>query len=185
MIKQAVILCAGKGTRLGELTKSTPKPLLKVEGKPFVEYAIDKLISVGVRDIILVVEYLKQEFKYLQIKYPIVVRFWDDQEDTNKAVLSVPYLHPRFLLLNGDCYPIMDWKTFLKRDYIGVCIQPNKRDAGCAVVSGEWIRSGILDCTKVSRMLRIINRFPVEGNLSIDTPEKLEMVREYVKAQGI
>lgn len=185
MIKQAVILCAGKGTRLGSLTQSTPKPLLEVQGKPFLEYSIEKLISLGVRDIILVVDYLKWEFSYLQLQYPTIVRFQDDQEDTNKAVVNIKYLHSRFLLLNGDCYPLMDWKEFLEREYLSVCVQPKGKDAGCAIVGTEWIKSGLLDCTNIGKMPNIINRFLVKGNLSIDTPEKLERVREYVRVKGI
>ncbi len=185
MIKQAVILCAGKGSRLGGLTQITPKPLVEVNGKPFVEYSIDKLISVGVSDIILVVEYLKYKFLYLQSKYPITVRFHNDQLDTNKAVLGIRYLRDRFLLLNGDCYPVMDWLKFLQREYLSVCVQSKGTDAGCAIVSKDWIKSGILDCTNIGAMFNLINRFQVEESLSIDTPEKLGKVREYVGSVGI
>lgn len=38
MLRQAVVLAGGLGTRLGELTRSTPKPLLPVGGRPFLEY---------------------------------------------------------------------------------------------------------------------------------------------------
>ncbi len=185
MIKQAVILCAGRGSRLGDLTQTTPKPLVEVEGKPFIEYSIDKLISVGVTDIILIVEYLKKQFLYLQSKYPIKVRFKDDEEDTNKAVLDIQYLKSQFLLLNGDCHPVMDWLQFLQREYLSVCIQPNGHDAGCALVSRQWIESKILDCMDIGRMTTQVNRFKVEASLSIDTPEKLESVREYAELVGI
>ena len=33
--KQAVILCGGEGSRLGKITKKIPKPLIKINGKPF------------------------------------------------------------------------------------------------------------------------------------------------------
>jgi UDP-N-acetylglucosamine diphosphorylase / glucose-1-phosphate thymidylyltransferase / UDP-N-acetylgalactosamine diphosphorylase / glucosamine-1-phosphate N-acetyltransferase / galactosamine-1-phosphate N-acetyltransferase len=38
---KAVILAAGKGTRMGDLTQSLPKPMLPVEGKPILEHIID------------------------------------------------------------------------------------------------------------------------------------------------
>ncbi len=185
MIKQAVILCAGKGERLGEITKRVPKPLVMVNGRPFVEYSIDKLISAGVRDIILVVEYLKWSFTYLQYKYPIVVRFKDDKLDTNEAVLGIDYLKDDFLLLNGDCHPIMDWLRFLQLEYLSVCVQDNGRDAGCAIVSKGRIESKLLDCTDINSMSRLINRYQVECSLSIDTPKKLESVQSYAKMIGI
>ena len=41
--KQAVILCGGEGSRLGNITKKIPKPLIKVNGKPFLEHQIKEL----------------------------------------------------------------------------------------------------------------------------------------------
>ena len=48
MLRQAVILAGGMGTRLGALTANTPKPLLKVGGQPFVEYLLKHLTRHGV-----------------------------------------------------------------------------------------------------------------------------------------
>ena len=39
---KAVILCGGLGTRLGSLTKDTPKPLLEVAGKPFIAHVLNR-----------------------------------------------------------------------------------------------------------------------------------------------
>jgi dTDP-glucose pyrophosphorylase len=53
-IVKAIILAAGKGTRMGELTNETPKPMLKVQGKPILEHIIDGLKEAGVRDFFIV-----------------------------------------------------------------------------------------------------------------------------------
>ena len=45
---KAVILAAGKGTRMGELTTALPKPMLKVHGKPILEHIIEGLVAAGV-----------------------------------------------------------------------------------------------------------------------------------------
>ena len=55
MLRQAVILAGGMGTRLGALTANTPKPLLKVGGQPFVEYLLKHLTRHGVEHIVLLV----------------------------------------------------------------------------------------------------------------------------------
>tara|TARA_B100000614_G_scaffold259096_1_gene282898 strand:+ start:22 stop:771 length:750 start_codon:yes stop_codon:yes gene_type:complete len=47
---KAVILAAGKGTRMGELTEETPKPMLPVEGRPILEHIISGLREVGVSE---------------------------------------------------------------------------------------------------------------------------------------
>ena len=51
---KAVILAAGKGTRMRELTNELPKPMLKVHGKPILEHIIDGLKTAGIHDIFIV-----------------------------------------------------------------------------------------------------------------------------------
>jgi NDP-sugar pyrophosphorylase family protein len=48
---KAIVLCAGYGTRLGEYTKDTPKPLLAIGGKPLLEYTLRSLAYFGFRDV--------------------------------------------------------------------------------------------------------------------------------------
>ena len=51
---KAVILAAGKGTRMKELTNELPKPMLKVQGKPILQHIIEGLISVEIREFCVV-----------------------------------------------------------------------------------------------------------------------------------
>jgi dTDP-glucose pyrophosphorylase len=51
---KAVILAAGKGTRMRELTNEVPKPMLKVEGKPILEHILGGLLAAGIREIFIV-----------------------------------------------------------------------------------------------------------------------------------
>src|SRR6185312_602782 len=54
VLKQAVILVGGLGTRLGEMTRLVPKPLLEVAGKPFLDYILDELSRCPtIQDIVL------------------------------------------------------------------------------------------------------------------------------------
>jgi D,D-heptose 1,7-bisphosphate phosphatase len=53
VLKQAVLLVGGRGTRLGALTETTPKPLLPVAGRPFIRYLIDNAIRHGLTEILL------------------------------------------------------------------------------------------------------------------------------------
>jgi UDP-N-acetylglucosamine diphosphorylase / glucose-1-phosphate thymidylyltransferase / UDP-N-acetylgalactosamine diphosphorylase / glucosamine-1-phosphate N-acetyltransferase / galactosamine-1-phosphate N-acetyltransferase len=51
---KAVILAAGKGTRMKNLTNELPKPMLRVQGKPILEHIITGLIAAGVREFFIV-----------------------------------------------------------------------------------------------------------------------------------
>lgn len=57
-IEQAVLLAAGRGTRLGGLTRDIPKPLLDVGGQPIIFRILDGLARAGVRDITVITGYL-------------------------------------------------------------------------------------------------------------------------------
>lgn len=58
---EAIIMAGGRGSRLAPLTDSTPKPMLKIGGKPIIEYNIDRLLSFGIKKIYISVNYLREQ----------------------------------------------------------------------------------------------------------------------------
>lgn len=60
-LRQAAILVGGRGTRLGALTQATPKPLLPVAGRPFLDIVIERLAAQGIADIVLLCGYLADQ----------------------------------------------------------------------------------------------------------------------------
>lgn len=59
----AILMAGGKGERLRPLTLTTPKPLLKIGGKPIIDYNVAGLASVGVSDITVTVNYLAEQME--------------------------------------------------------------------------------------------------------------------------
>jgi len=55
---RALLLAAGFGSRLGELTKETPKPLIRVGGEPLLTFCLDQLWNAGVTEVIVNTHYL-------------------------------------------------------------------------------------------------------------------------------
>lgn len=103
---QCVILAAGRGTRMMELTGAVPKPMLDVEGKPLLEYKIDALPET-VTEVILIIGYLKEvvqhhfgsSFNGRKITYV-------EQKELNGTAGALwaaqSILHDRFLIMMGD-----------------------------------------------------------------------------------
>ena len=69
-MKQSIILAAGLGSRLKEITKVTPKSLIEINEQPILERNIEFMIDAGIEKIIIVLGYMKDKFLYLKEKYP-------------------------------------------------------------------------------------------------------------------
>ncbi len=69
--RNAIVLAAGFGMRMVPINLSTPKALLKVHGEPLIERQIRQLHEVGVRDISIVVGFMKEKFEYLIDRYGV------------------------------------------------------------------------------------------------------------------
>lgn len=63
----AIILAAGKGNRLHQLTKDIPKPLISINGTPIIEQQISFLKEKGISEIFVVVGYKSEYFEYLSL----------------------------------------------------------------------------------------------------------------------
>ena len=61
MIENALILAAGKGTRMWPLTEDIPKPLLPISGIPIIKRQIDELKKVGVKKLYILIGYQMNE----------------------------------------------------------------------------------------------------------------------------
>lgn len=70
LIKRAVIMAAGEGTRLRPVTESVPKPLIKVKQIRMIDSVIQGLHKNGISEIYIVTGYLKEQFDFLPKVYP-------------------------------------------------------------------------------------------------------------------
>jgi len=62
-VTRALVFAAGKGERMRPLTNDTPKPLLAAGGKPLVEWHLEKLAAIGVREVVLNIAWLADRFE--------------------------------------------------------------------------------------------------------------------------
>jgi NDP-sugar pyrophosphorylase family protein len=118
---QVAILAGGLGARLKPLTETLPKPMVAINGKPFLEYQLEWLHRCGFRRILLLTGYLSDAIK-------------DHFQDGRRFDLSIDYsveatplgtagalkwAEPRlddpFVLLNGDTYLAIDYRAMIAR----------------------------------------------------------------------
>ncbi len=110
---RAMILSAGEGRRMLPLTKETPKPLLRVGGKPLIVWHIERLVEAGFREVIINIAYLGWKIRdYLGDgkRYGISIVYSDEQiegglETAGGIIKALPLLGDNtFLVINGDIW---------------------------------------------------------------------------------
>ena len=107
-VRHAVLLVGGRGTRLWPLTATTPKALLPVAGRPFLDYQLAAVAAVGVEVAYLAVgrEHESRWAKYAADRSDaphVELAFEDEPLDTAGPVMAIrDQLDERFLVLNGD-----------------------------------------------------------------------------------
>ncbi|GMR13225.1 MAG: sugar phosphate nucleotidyltransferase [Gemmatimonadota bacterium] len=104
---KAIIPLAGKGSRLRPHTFATPKPLLRVGGRPVMSYILDDLRRLGVEEIVFVVGYLRDVVReYIETEYPDITGHYvvqEVQDGTAGALrLAAPYVDEDVLILFVD-----------------------------------------------------------------------------------
>ena len=108
MLKQVVILVGGRGTRLGNLTSDTPKPLLPVAGRPFLDYLIAHFVRHGLSKILLLAGHNGQKIReqYLNDSVPgATIEVTVEPEALGTAgclKFAEDQLDDLFLVANGD-----------------------------------------------------------------------------------
>lgn len=104
-VERAIIMAAGKGTRMRPVTLHTPKPLVKVNGKRMIDSVIEALHKNGISEIYIVVGYLKDQFEILPKEYENVKLienpFYDTCNNISSLYVARDYIE-NAIILDGD-----------------------------------------------------------------------------------
>ena len=155
MTKQALILAGGFGARLGKLTEETPKPMLLVDKKPFVEYLVVNLKKRGIHNIIFSTGYYSKKiinFFGDGAAYGINISFVEERNPlgTGGAVKNAhSYLDSEFLVLNGDSLFDINYKILsglLRADenaLVSIALRETEDVSryGCVKISGRYVKA--------------------------------------------
>jgi len=115
---QALILCGGKGKRLAPLTKKTPKPMLRINHKPFLEHQLVFLKKKGINDFVFCAGYKwKSIFNYFKdgSSWGVHIVYSVEKKPlgTGGAIrIAKGYLRDNFLVVYGDSFLPIDYRSF-------------------------------------------------------------------------
>lgn len=141
---KAVILAAGKGTRMRELTAETPKPMLLVQGKPILQHIIEGLVDAGITEICVIVGWKREVIEGhfgdgSQLGAKIVYILQEVQDGTGKA----PELAKDFV---GDDSLLLTYGDILVKGetYADMVTRFTEDDFGglVTVTEGEDVKKG-------------------------------------------
>ena len=108
MIDSAIILAAGLGKRMRDFDPAIPKPLIKVNSKPFIQYSIDLLNEIKTKEIIINVHYKSDEIlKFIKSLSQTNIIVSDESDlllDTGGGIKKIldKYNINKSLVLNSD-----------------------------------------------------------------------------------
>lgn len=113
----AVLMAGGKGERLRPLTEKTPKPLIKVGDKCIIDYNIDNLISYGIKNISVTVNYLGEQLEEHFSKERDGIKIKTVREPkylgTIGSIKFVETFHNNtILVMNSDLFTNIDYEDF-------------------------------------------------------------------------
>lgn len=104
-VKRAIIMAAGTGSRMRPVTLETPKPMVKVNGERMIDTVIRGLHENGIKEIYIVVGYLKEQFQCLEKEYDgvkiIENPYYDTCNNISSLYVARDYIEEA-IILDGD-----------------------------------------------------------------------------------
>src|SRR5882757_8444888 len=120
---KAIVLAAGRGERLRPITDTTPKPLVRVAGKPLIVYHLEALSRAGIRDVVINLSWLPDKLRTALgdgSDYGVRISYTDEGPvalETGGGIFNaIQLLGPGpFLVVNGDTFTDIDFGALLAR----------------------------------------------------------------------
>lgn len=176
-----VIMAGGLGTRLGELTKTTPKPMLKVGDKPMLEHIINLFISQGFIKFMISVNYKSEVIKdYFQDggNFGIEIKYIEENKrlGTGGALSLIDFeISEPFFVTNGDVMTTLDFEKLLKFH-----LAENSNATMCTIKDSYQIPYGVIEIDKINNIIKIEEKpkydFLINTGIYVLNPDTLRHI---------
>ncbi len=167
-----VILAAGFGTRMGELTKDCPKPMLQIKGKPKLAYSIE-ILPEEITDVILIVGYLKEQIiNFFGDKFDGRQMHYVEQLEFNgtagAVALADEFIDDKALVIMGDdLYSREDLKILLQYNQSLLAFETQKAQ-----------QFGLVDVDSEGNLISVVER-PHDKNKGLVNTGAYVLSKEY------
>jgi 2-aminoethylphosphonate-pyruvate transaminase len=158
MIKTAVILAGGLGSRLKEKTKLQPKGFLELEGKSLIKRSIDNLLACGIKHIFIGTGYLSEVYDKFALDYPQIQCIKSDKFKTTSSMYTLYNMKNKikndFLLLESDLlYEIDAINQLINDDKQDIILASGKTNSNDEV----YIEANNSNLTRMSKKKEELN----------------------------
>lgn len=174
-VNQAVILAGGKGTRILPLSSDTPKPLLKIAGKPVMQYQIEACRASNIENIFIVIGYLGWKIKKYfgdGSKFGVKVNYILGEQEVSASILKLKQILKQkpFVLFLGD--------IFIKEIKLQQSINKLKYESA----------DGVIVATRALKLEEVKKNFSIAVNaegLVLEVIEKPKAPKDRIKGLGV
>lgn len=176
-----VIMAGGLGTRLGELTKSTPKPMLKVGDRPIIQHIVEQFRDYGYRKFIMCTSYKKEVIEeYFQDgkKFGVNISYVNENKrlGTAGALSLLPEeLSSPFFVINADVLSSVDYDDLLLAHNDSQAVATM-----CVRKYSHEIPYGVIECGENGEVLDIKEKpschFKINAGIYIVDPKAISIV---------
>lgn len=144
-VDNAIIMAAGFGLRSFPLSRVMPKGLYVVKGEVLIERQIRQLREAGIIEIIVVVGYLKEQFKYLEEKYGVIIVENDDYyryNNISSLYKAKEYLKNSFICCSDNYFNINVFEEYVYDSYYSCKYTEEYAEEHCITgMNGDYITS--------------------------------------------
>ena len=119
-VDNAVIMAAGTASRFAPISYERPKALIEVKGEVLLERQIKQLIEAGIKEIILVVGYKKEQFMYLKEKFGVIIVENDEYltRNNNSSIYAVrKYLKNTYICSSDNYFSKNPFEEYVDDSY--------------------------------------------------------------------
>lgn len=160
LIRHGVVVAAGRGSRLGDLTRDTPKPLLEVGGTPLLLRILDGMSAAGITDIGVIIGYRGEQVEHAVRESGLPIRFEFRRQTELDGTARAVALARDLLGEEPFCF---SWGDILvdRQNYVAVVDAASGADGALAVneVDDPWTGAAV-DVDAAGFVTRIVEKPP-------------------------